>query len=100
MRAAATPLTRDEVLNELDFLASVEHSLIVEYLSVHCALGHDLEPADAGEAAHHVASAAQAASSAAQREMGQLATVKDALMSAGRPPLELVRASSIRGSSG
>jgi hypothetical protein len=97
--AAATPLTRDQVLAELDFLASVEHSLIVEYLSVHCALGHDLEPTDAGTAAQNVAAAAGVASSAAQSEMVQLSLVKDALLSTGAPPLELTRAESVRGTS-
>jgi hypothetical protein len=36
------------VLRELVFLATVEHALIVEYLSVQCGLGHDL-PAGAGD---------------------------------------------------
>jgi hypothetical protein len=43
------PLSREQVLDELEFLATVEHALIVECLSVHCALGHDL-PADQGRA--------------------------------------------------
>jgi hypothetical protein len=45
--SSGEPLTREQVLHELDFLATVEHALIVEYLSVQCALGHDL-PADQG----------------------------------------------------
>jgi hypothetical protein len=44
------PLTADQVLGELEFLATVEHALVVEYLSVCCALGHDLA-ADEGGAA-------------------------------------------------
>lgn len=36
-------LSREQVLDELDFLATVEHALIVEYLSVYCALGYDLD---------------------------------------------------------
>jgi hypothetical protein len=47
--SSVEPLTREQVLHELSFLASVEHALIVEYLSVQCALGHDL-PADQGGA--------------------------------------------------
>ena len=43
------PLTREQILGELDVLATVEHALIVEYLSVQCALGHDL-PAEQGGA--------------------------------------------------
>jgi hypothetical protein len=47
--SSGEPLTREQVLDELDFLATVEHALIVEFLSVQCALGHDL-PADQGGA--------------------------------------------------
>jgi hypothetical protein len=47
--SSGEPLTREQVLHELNFLATVEHALIVEYLSVQCALGHDL-PADQGGA--------------------------------------------------
>ena len=42
------PLDRDQVLDELEQLATVEHTLIVEYLSVHCALGHDLGAEEGG----------------------------------------------------
>ena len=50
-----TALTADEILDELEKVASIEHSICVEYLSIHCALGHDLEPADDGVTAQHVA---------------------------------------------
>jgi hypothetical protein len=43
------PLTCEQVLHVLICLAAVEHALIVEYLSVQCALGHGL-PADQGGA--------------------------------------------------
>ncbi len=36
------PLNREQVLDKLEQLADVEHALIVEYLTVSCALGHDL----------------------------------------------------------
>ena len=100
MPTAATPLTREQVLDELDFLASVEHSVIVEYLSVHCALGHDLDPADTGAAAQNVAAAAAKASAFAQIVMIHLPSLNEALVRANRPHLELVRASSIRATSG
>ena len=35
---------REQVLDRLEQLADVEHALIVEYLPVSCALGHDLRP--------------------------------------------------------
>jgi hypothetical protein len=44
------PLSNDQVLNEVAFLITVEHALIVEYLSVSCALGYDLAGADGGPA--------------------------------------------------
>jgi hypothetical protein len=97
--AAEVPLNREQVLDELDFLASVEHSLCVEYLSVHCALGHDLDPAGAGATAQNVADAAQAAAATAQDEMRHLHSINRALGRAGRPP-QLARASSIPGNSG
>ena len=37
------PVSRDQVLDEVEFLLTVEHALIVEYLSVRCALGYDLD---------------------------------------------------------
>ena len=86
-------------LDELDFLASVEHSLCVEYLSVHCALGHDQDPAGAGTTAQRVADAAQAAAAMAQDEMRHLHDVNRALVDAGRPP-QLARALSIPRTSG
>jgi hypothetical protein len=88
-------LSAAEILDELDDLASVEHSLCVEYLSIHCALGHDVEPADVGSTARHVAQAAQAASVAAFSEMRHVREVNRVLVHAGRPP-QLRRASSIR----
>jgi hypothetical protein len=93
------PLTREQVLDELDVLATVEHAVCVEYLSIHCALGHALDPADASPTAEHVAAGARAAAVAAQDEMRHLHGVNRALVRAGRSP-ELGRASSIGLSSG
>lgn len=39
---AGHPLTREQVLDEVDFLAKAEHALVVECLSVCYALGYDL----------------------------------------------------------
>jgi len=33
---------REQVLDELELLATVEHALCIEYLTIHAALGHDL----------------------------------------------------------
>lgn len=42
------PLSRDQILDEVEFLLTVEHALIVEYLSVRCAFGYDLDAAHGG----------------------------------------------------
>ena len=55
---ANPPLTREQVLEELRFLTTVEHAVIVEDLSLHCALGHDL-PAEDGGATTQQGSAAR-----------------------------------------
>ena len=57
------PLSRDQVLDEVEFLLTVEHALIVEYLSVRCALGNDLDTAHGGpvtEASREAAAEANA----------------------------------------
>jgi hypothetical protein len=92
--SAHEPLTREQVLDELDFLATVEHALLVEYLSVHCALGHDLEPDQGGATTPEGQDAAGAASSLAQGQMIHLRRVNIALAAAGRPP-QVGRAASI-----
>ena len=90
-------LSRDAVLDELEFLATGEHALIVEYLTVHCALGHDLDPGEGGASAA-ARDAADAASGLAGGEMTRLGSVCDALVGAGRfAPLE--RAASIASAS-
>jgi hypothetical protein len=55
------PLSRDQVLDEVEFLLTVEHALIVEYLSVCCALGYNLAAADGGPATQSGRDAATAA---------------------------------------
>jgi hypothetical protein len=63
------PLSRDQVLDELEFLLTVEHALIVEYLSVSCALGYDLATADGGPATEAGRDAATAARALADDQM-------------------------------
>jgi hypothetical protein len=60
-------LDRAQVLDDLELLATVEHALIVEYLSVHCALGHDLDAEEGGATTEQGAKASDAAASLAQR---------------------------------
>jgi hypothetical protein len=88
------PLTRDEVLDEVDFLASVEHALVVEYLSVCCAFGHDLERQDGGAATEQGRAAAGTAAVLAIGEMFHLKGVNRGLLGAGRSP-QLGRAVSV-----
>jgi len=76
------PSTTEAVLDELEFLASVEHALIVEYLTVGYALLAD-RPDPAGVAA-----------SLAQSQMFRFDGVNRALVTAGRSPT-LDRAASI-----
>jgi ferritin-like protein len=77
-------LTRDQTLDELEFLASAEHALIVEYLTVGYAL----------QAGHEKAS--RTAAAMAMSQMRRLSNVCSALSAAGRTPT-LDRADSIGG---
>jgi hypothetical protein len=87
------PLTAERVLDELEFLATVEHALIVEYLSVCCALGHDLAAEEDGATTDQGRNAAGAASDLAFDEMFRLKHICFALVDAGRLP-KLGRATS------
>ena len=91
---AGGPLGRDQVLDELEFLATVEHALVVEYLSVCCALGHDLAPEEGGATTPQGHEAAGTASGLAQGEMVHLKRVNVGLVDAGRSA-QLGRAASI-----
>jgi hypothetical protein len=93
------PLDRAQVLDELEVLATVEHALIVEYLSVHCALGHDLDAEEGGATTEEGRQASDAAASLAQGEMFRLKDVNRALVAAGRSA-QLGRASSVVTASG
>ena len=89
------PLSREQVLDELEFLATVEHALIVECLSVHCALGHDLTAAQGGPATQQGSDAAAVASSLAQDQMFHLKGINTALLNAERSAQLERRAASI-----
>ena len=97
MSAAARD--REQVLDEFELLAKVEHALIVEYLSVQCALGHDLEADDGGATTDDGRNAAQAASILAQGAMFRLKDANQALLAAGRSA-QLERAESVLDTSG
>jgi hypothetical protein len=96
---SSEPLTSEDVLDELELLATVGHALVVEYLSVSCALGHDLEPQDGGATSSQGRDAAATASRLAQGEMFHLAEINQALVVAGRPA-QMGRASSISTAAG
>jgi hypothetical protein len=91
---ASAPLSREQVLDELEFLVTVEHALIVEYLSVGCALGHDLDAEEGGATTTQGRDAASAASSLAMEQMFHFRRVNVALVDAGRSA-QLDRATSI-----
>lgn len=91
---ARGPLSREQVLNELEFLATVEHALVIECLSVCCALGSDLDATEGGATTSQGRDAAGAASALAQSEMFHLKGVNLALLDAGRSA-QLGRAASI-----
>jgi hypothetical protein len=93
------PLNREQVLDKLEQLADVEHALIVENLTVSCALGHDLPPEEGGATSPEGHEAATTAASLAQAEMFHLKDICGALVDAGRTP-QLGRASSIADAAG
>ena len=95
----ATPMTRDEVLDKLAILATLEHALIVEYLSIRSALGGELPAAEGGATTDQGSAAAAAAFSLAFHEMIKFRNVNLALVDAERPP-EVGRAFSIKSESG
>jgi hypothetical protein len=80
----AGPMSRDEVLDELEFLATVEHALVVEYLTVRCALGHDLGPGEGGATTTEGGEAAAALESIARDQMTRFKHVNFGLVDAGR----------------
>jgi hypothetical protein len=93
-------LTRGQVLDDLQYLSTVEHALCVNYLQIHYALGGDTEPEpSAGGSAARVSAAAQESLSMAVDQMRHLRRVNHALVLAGRIPI-LHRATHLVPSSG
>lgn len=91
---ASAPLTSDQVLEELDFLATVCHAVLVEALTIQGAAGRDLPADQFGPINDQAEGLAQVASSIAMSEMFRLKRINDALLAAGRPG-EAGRATSI-----
>jgi hypothetical protein len=89
-------LTREQVLDELDFLATVEHALIVEYLSVQCALGHDLPADQGGATTEQLRDMAADFGSLAVSQMRHFKSVNSALVHGGQS-VQVERADSIAG---
>lgn len=84
-------LTVAEALDELDRLATVEHALMVEYLSIYYAL---MPPMDAAGPAAASGPASEAALTLAKAEMRHLHVANGTLTRAGRPA-QIGRAASI-----
>lgn len=74
-------VTREQVLDELQYFATVEHALLVDYLIIHCALG-----ADAIEDPGPATTAAGDAFNMAMDEMRHIKSVNQALRAGGRAP--------------
>jgi hypothetical protein len=96
---ASAPLSQAQVLSELDFLATVEHALVVEALSVSYAFGTDLDADEGGTVTDQGRAVADAASSLAQSQMFLMKGVNLALVAAGQFA-DLGRAASIEDPSG
>ena len=93
------PLTREQVLAELDRLATVEHALCVEYLLIGYVLGRGVPFAVPGPSTQPVRDAADAAFGMALSEMGHLRKINGALALVGLAP-QVGRAPGIGGDSG
>jgi hypothetical protein len=91
---ASAPLTSDQVLDELDFLTTVCHAVLVEALTIQGAAGRDLPADQFGPINDQADGLAQVASGIALGEMFRLKRLNDALLAAGRPG-ETGRATSI-----
>jgi hypothetical protein len=94
--SSSEPLTRKQVLHELDFLATVEHALIVEYLSVQCALGHDLPADQGGPTTQVLRDLAAHFGNLAEDQMRHFKSVNGTLVRGGQS-LRVERADSIAG---
>ncbi|MFE2124231.1 ferritin-like domain-containing protein [Rhodococcus aetherivorans] len=83
----SAPLSREQVIEELQYLATVEHALCVEYLFAHYSLDAPMRlPADADTRMRRIYAAADEVFSIAIDEMRHLRWVNEALFTLGRPP--------------
>jgi hypothetical protein len=76
--------SQEQVLDGLDVLATVEHALCVEYLTIQAAVGPD--PEATGPTADRIREASDKAFGTALGEMGHLHRINNALTLAGRRP--------------
>jgi hypothetical protein len=88
-----------QALDDLQSLAAIEHSLIVEYLTVCYALGHDLDTGEGGPKSDQLRDVAMSASTLSLSSMFQLKRMWRILVEAGRDPT-LDRASRVETASG
>src|SRR4051794_8332824 len=95
----AVAADREAFLDELEVLAGVEHALVVEWLTVSCALGTDLPAEEGGPLTDAARDAVVTANSLALREMTHLSHVCRVLVDAGRTP-SLDRAATVAGPAG
>lgn len=91
---ASAPLTSDQVLDELDFLTTVCHAVIVEALTIQGAAGGSRPADEFGPVNEQAERLAEVAGGIAMGEMFRLKRLNDALLAAGRPG-ETGRATSI-----
>ena len=91
---ASALLTRDEVLDELEFLATATHALIVEYRTLCCAFGNGLSAEEGGTAGDQGREASSVAAALALSRMFHLKSINVNLVEAGRSP-QLGRADAI-----
>jgi hypothetical protein len=92
-------MDRDDVLNEVATLATLEHFFIVECLSVQCALGHDLDEGEGGASDQRGREAIGVVMNYAKFTlMNRFRNLNAALTDAGRDP-ELSRAETVSSAS-
>ena len=77
-------MNADQFLDELEFLATVEHALLIEFLTIQCALGHKLETDEGGAATDQGRAAADQAGNLALVSMFRLKGINIGLVVAGR----------------
>src|SRR5581483_4918367 len=92
-------MARDDVLDEVGILATLEHFFIVECLSIQCGLGHDLDVGEGGASDPRGREGVGVVMSYAQFTlMGRFRNLNSALADAGRDP-ELSRADTVSSAS-